>query len=172
MKLLLLGYMGSGKTAVGERLAEVLDIPFYDLALEIEKGGQKSVPEIFSEKGEIYFRKREVEVLQELLKSDERFVLSLGGGTPCYGNVMQIINKRAGVTSIFLKASVETLTHRLFPAKQHRPLIAHLQTEEELNDFIRKHLFERNFYYHQAALTVHADTTVREIISEIVARLF
>ena len=172
MKILLLGYMGSGKSAVGEHLAKVLGVPFYDLDLEIEKETKKAISEIFKDKGEIFFRKTEHEVLLKLLESTDSYVLALGGGTPCYGNIMQLILERKDVASIFLRTSLKELTERLFPERSKRPLIAHIETKELLNDFVRKHIFERNFYYNQAARNVQADATVHEIVSEIVSELF
>lgn len=172
MKILLLGYMGSGKSAVGQRLAKVLTLPFYDLDQEIEKETKKTISEIFQNKGEIFFRKTENEVLLKRLDSTENYILALGGGTPCYGNVMQLIKERKDVTSIFLHTSLQELTERLFPERAKRPLIAHIETKEVLNDFIRKHIFERNFYYNQAHKKVQADAPVDEIVSEIVLKLF
>ena len=172
MKILLLGYMGSGKSAVGQQLAEVLTIPFYDLDQEIEKELKKTVSEIFQKKGELFFRKTENNVLVQLLASKENYVLALGGGTPCYGNVMKLIQEREDVKSIYLHTSLEELTKRLYPERKKRPLIAHLETEEALNDFIRKHIFERNFYYNQADSKVQADAPVNKIVSEIVIQLF
>ncbi len=172
MKILLLGYMGSGKSAVGQRLAEVLQVPFYDLDKEIEIETKKTVSEIFNEKGEIFFRKTENEVLLKLLEARKNYVLALGGGTPCYGNIMQVITEHKEVTSIFLNTSLQELTKRLFPERTKRPLIAHIETEELLNDFIRKHIFERNYYYNQAHNKVKADGPVDTVVSEIVLQLF
>lgn len=164
--------MGSGKSTVGQHLANVLNIPFYDLDQEIEKELKNTIPEIFKDKGEIFFRKTEYEVLVSRLENTNNYVLALGGGTPCYGNVMQLINKRNDVVSIFLHMPVKELTERLFSEKTKRPLIAHLETKEELNDFIRKHIFERNFYYNQADSKVQANATIEKIVSEIVLQLF
>lgn len=172
MKILLLGYMGSGKSSVGQRLAEVLHLPFYDLDQEIESKLGQSISEIFENKGEIYFRKTELQVLNDLLASKNSYVLALGGGTPCYGNSMQFLKERQDVKTIFLNTSLQELTERLFVERQKRPLIAHLETKELLNDFIRKHIFERNFYYNQANIKVKADESVAKIVSEIVLQLF
>ena len=86
MKIILLGYMGSGKTTLGEAIAHLKNIPFIDLDSYIAEGEKLSVQEIFSSKGEIYFRKKEALYLQEVLQKEEDMVLSLGGGTPCFGN--------------------------------------------------------------------------------------
>ena len=91
MKVVLLGYMGSGKSSVGALLASKLEISFFDLDAIIEEEEQLSVNEIFAKKGEIYFRKKEHSVLHSLLEKKESFVLSLGGGTPCYFNNHEVI---------------------------------------------------------------------------------
>ncbi|WP_432411506.1 shikimate kinase [Rasiella sp. SM2506] len=171
MKIVLLGYMGSGKSAVGQRLAEVLNMPFYDLDQEIEKKTKKNISEIFFEKGEIFFRKTEYEVLLDLLEANENYVLALGGGTPCYGNVMQLLKEHKSLTSIYLHTSLQELTDRLFSERKKRPLIAHIDTKELLNDFVRKHIFERSYYYTQAHKKVQADAPVDKIVSEIVLQL-
>jgi shikimate kinase len=88
----LLGYMGSGKSTVGKELARILSVPFVDLDSEIEKSENKSVSQIFDERGAIYFRKKEKLVLEEVLSSEKNTVLSLGGGTPCYFGSMNYLN--------------------------------------------------------------------------------
>jgi shikimate kinase len=166
MKVVLLGYMGCGKSVIGAFLSEKLQLPFYDLDNEIEKLTQNSISELFQSKGEIYFRKREHEVLKTFLDKKEDFVLSLGGGTPCYFNNHELLQQE-NVFSIYLKASAETLVNRLINEKDKRPLL-HNQDEVSLKDFINKHLFDRNFYYHQATKIVAVDNkSVEQILSEI-----
>lgn len=164
--------MGSGKSAVGKRLATVLKIPFLDLDAEIEKDTKQTIAEIFEAKGEIFFRKKEAEILQLLLRQKNSFVLATGGGTPCYGNTMELLKNDPNVLSVYLQSSLETLTNRLSKELATRPLIAHLKTTDALNDFIRKHLFERTFYYEQATIKIDANTSIEEVISQIVMRLF
>lgn len=170
MKIVLLGYMGCGKSVIGAFLAEKLQIPFYDLDQEIEKETQISIAELFQTKGEIYFRKKENETLKNFLDKKESFILSLGGGTPCYYNNHELLLQE-GVFSIYLKASVDTLVSRLIKEKDQRPLL-HNQDEVSLKDFINKHLFDRNFYYHQATKIVTVDDkSVEQIADEIKALL-
>src|SRR5690554_3574200 len=157
MKIILIGYMGSGKTVVGKGLSKELDLPFYDLDQEIVRRQGLDIPSIFKEKGEIGFRKIELQVLGELLQSEESYVLSLGGGTPCYGNSMEMIKQTKDAHTIYLKASLETLLGRLWGEREFRPLIAHLDSQELLEDFLRKHLFERQFYYNQSDLVVEVN---------------
>ena len=173
MKIVLIGYMGSGKTAVGQQLANALSYPFLDLDHVIELNEGKKISEIFSEKGEIYFRKKEIKTLKKTISESDKIILSTGGGTPCYGNVMKYLTHDDEVITIYLKASIEVLTSRLFNDTTHRPLIAHLENEEALNDFIRKHLFERTFYYNQSSLQITVDKkSISEIVEEIVMQLF
>ena len=170
MKIVLLGYMGCGKSVIGDLLAKKMQVSFFDLDEEIEKVTQNSISELFESKGEIYFRKKENEVLKTFLDKKENFVLSLGGGTPCYFNNHELL-QREGVFSIYLKASVDTLVNRLINEKSKRPLL-HNQDEVSLKDFINKHLFDRNFYYHQATKVVNLDNkSVEQIVNEIEALL-
>src|SRR5690606_30477527 len=116
---------------------------------------EKSVPEIFNTRGELFFRKLETEVLKDVIEEPTSLVVSLGGGTPCYGNNLDLIKNAEGGKTIYLKASVEFLTNRLFNEKETRPVISHLTTKELLEDFIRKHLFERSYYYNQADVIIN-----------------
>lgn len=170
MVIVLIGYMGSGKSAVGKVLAEKLSFKFADMDDYIEEKEQKTIPEIFRDRGEIYFRKAESRYVREMLSGARDTVVSLGGGTPCYGDNMDRIKELADRV-FFLKASIGELTARLGREKDHRPLIKHL-SDDELEEFIRKHLFERNFYYLKADRTVNVDgRTIERIAGEIIAAL-
>ena len=172
MKVLLMGYMGSGKTAVGKKLSAKINMPFIDLDQQISLEEQREIPEIFSTSGEIYFRKKETEVLEDLITSDAAMVLGLGGGTPCYGNNLQLLKNQKDVKLIYLKASLKVLTKRLFEERSGRPLIAHLQRPEDLEDFVRKHLFERTYYYNQSDIIVDTDSkNVTEVVEDILKKL-
>lgn len=154
--IILLGYMGCGKSSVGEYLGENHNLSYCDLDNYIEKQKDKTIAEIFKSEGEIYFRKIESQYLKEILKINAVDVLSLGGGTPCYAGNMNVI-KQHKARSFYLKVDLRTLAQRLFLQKEQRPLIAGIETEDTLKDFIRKHLFEREFYYRQADKII--DTT-------------
>lgn len=172
MKIILVGYMGSGKSSIGQQLATRLNYTFKDLDTAIESSEGANVTTIFSEKGEIYFRKKENTVLKELISSSENIVLATGGGTPCYGNVMELLLSEEDCVTVYLKGSVAVLTDRLFLEKEKRPLISHLETKELLNDFIRKHLFERSYYYNQASLKVDIDdASIEGIVETILLKL-
>lgn len=142
--------MGSGKSAIGGRLANLMGLEFIDLDLLIEQQIGKSISEIFDQKGAVYFRKKETEILKQVLNSKNSAVIALGGGTPVYGDNLKWINDSKSCLSVYLKISVKPLVQRLWSERLKRPLIAGLATPEELEEFIRKHLFERAFVYQQA----------------------
>ncbi len=170
MKVVLVGYMGSGKSSVGALLASKLEISFFDLDAVIEDEEQLSINEIFEKKGEIYFRNKEHNVLQNLLKNEEPFVLSLGGGTPCYFNNHEVIAK-SDCVSFYLKGTAEIFSRRLLAEINKRPLLATLEAAE-LPDFINKHLFDRSYYYHQVDHVIAIDTkTVVELTEELLQYL-
>ncbi|WP_445756402.1 shikimate kinase [Polaribacter sp.] len=166
MHIILLGYMASGKSTIGKQLSKKLGIPFLDLDTYIYEKENKSVSEIFSQNGEIYFRKKEHEYLREVLENQQDFILSLGGGTPCYANNIELILNKNSI-SIYLKASIQTLSNRLLKNKNLRPLVAFLE-DDQVPEFIAKHLFERRFFYEQARKVVVIDQkSVSEIVDEI-----
>ena len=166
MKIVLLGYMASGKSTIGREISKKLDMKFIDLDDYISKREKRSISEIFKVEGEIYFRKIESSYLGEILNSKDSFILSLGGGTPCYSNNMELIlNSEA--SSTYIKADIKTLASRLTAEKNKRPLVADLE-DDKLLEFVAKHLFERRFFYEQASITVHTeDKSIEEIITEI-----
>lgn len=165
-KIILLGYMGSGKTIVANEFYKKGYKNVFDLDFIIEKELKMSVNEVFKTKGEVFFRKKEHQILNEFLETHDDFVLSLGGGTPCYANNHLLLTKE-GVESIYLKASVKTLVNRLKKNYEKRPLLQNLE-EDDLNDFIAKHLFDRSYFYYQAKHIISVDKkTVSEIVSEI-----
>jgi shikimate kinase len=169
MKIVLVGYMASGKSSVGKVLAGSFDCNFIDLDEYIETKEGASITEIFTQKGEIYFRIKEIEYLKEILSLEENIILSVGGGTPCYGENMKLINTTA--TAVYLKASIKTLLDRLNKEKKNRPLIADLSLEK-MTEFVGKHLFERAYFYEQAKLIVKIDDkTIEEIVVEIKPQL-
>jgi shikimate kinase len=173
MKIVLIGYMGSGKSTVGIELGAVLGCKFIDLDNYIEFLEDKPISKIFKEKGEIYFRKLENRILKDLMSSENNVIISTGGGTPCYGNTMEFLKRQEETVTIYLKTSLTVLGDRLFTERVNRPLIAHIDDKAILIDFISKHLFERSFYYNQAKLKIDTENAaVGRIIEKIVSSLF
>ena len=169
-KIVLIGYMGVGKTVLGKKISENLKLAYYDLDDFIEKKVNLSVEDIFKSKGEIYFRRLERDCFEELMLKDESFVLSVGGGTPCYYENYKLLQSE-NVISVYLKASITMLVERLKTEKKTRPLVARL-TNEQLLEFVGKHLFERNFYYNKAKYTVEVDgKSISKISEEIISLL-
>jgi len=152
MKIVLVGYMGSGKSTVGVLLAQQLELPFIDLDAFIEAQEGMKISELFERKGVVYFRKLERTALEALKRSSDSFVLATGGGAPCYGDNMTLINEFANGV-VYLKLSIPNLIERLSVEKEKRPLIAHL-SKEQMEEFVRKHLFERSYYYNMAAVVI------------------
>ena len=131
----------------------------------------KTVSEIFTEKGEVYFRKIEHEIFKQQIENSESYILSTGGGTPCYADNHLLFNNE-GVESIYLKASVETLVSRLEINRGKRPIVANL-SDDELAEFIAKHLFDRSFYYNQSKYKVVVDDkSPSDVVTEIQKLLF
>ena len=166
MKIVLLGYMASGKSSIGKRLSKKLSMRFLDLDDYIIEQEKMSISEIFKLKGEVYFRLIEHKYLKEILAKDEKFILALGGGTPCYANNMEEINK-GDTLSIYLQGSTANMIERLIRKKAKRPLIASLG-DDKIPEFVAKHLFERRPFYEQAKTTIKIDDkTKKEVANEL-----
>ena len=171
MIVVLLGYMGSGKSTVGQVLAKDLGFDFLDLDAYIEQKQQTTISELFDSKGELFFRKVEAEAVKQLSKDAKPLVLALGGGTPCYSDTMHFLVNHPNVKAVFLNLSLKNLSERLIHEKAKRPLIANL-ANENIPEFIAKHLFERSYYYNQAEIAIQTDSLdVDEIVDIIKAKL-
>ncbi|UMB61078.1 shikimate kinase [Lutibacter sp. A80] len=168
MKIVLLGYMASGKSAVGKYLATSLKIKFLDLDAYIEDCEKISISTIFKTKGEIYFRKKESEYLQQLLNLNESCIISLGGGTPCYGNNMELIKEKS--KSFYLNASINTIFNRLQGETSQRPLVATIG-KDNLKEYIGKHLFERSLFYNKADEIISVNDKNIDTIAKEIAHL-
>jgi len=155
--------MGSGKSHISKNLNKKINFQLIDLDQKISEEHQQTIPEIFKNKGEIFFRKEEKRILENILNSKENIILSLGGGTPVYYDNMDLINRKS--KSIFLRASVRTLTERVLLQKHSRPLISKLE-DSDIPEFIAKHLFERNPFYSQAHFTIDTDSKEPNQISD------
>lgn len=144
--IILIGYMGSGKTTVGRQLALALGRTFYDLDWYIEMRYHRTVAQLFAEKGEEGFRELERNMLHEAAEFED-IVLSCGGGTPCFFDNMEYMNQQAD--TVYLKASPEVLYAHLQMGKGVRPLLLN-KTPDEVQQFIREQLAYREHFYSQA----------------------
>jgi shikimate kinase len=153
MKIFLIGFMASGKTTVGKELATAMGYDFLDLDEYIEKKHKKTIKQLFELQGEGYFRLIESEALREVAAIDGNFVIASGGGTSCFYNSVDFMNKE-GVT-IYLKMEVAELVARLINSKNDRPLLWG-KNKQELTDYILRVLDERKKYYEKAKITVNA----------------
>ena len=144
--IIIIGYMGAGKTTVGKALAKELGIMFYDLDWYIESRMHKTVKQIFDESGEDGFRQIEHNMLHEVAEF-ENIVLSCGGGTPCFFDNMDYMNQLG--ETVYLMASPETLYSHLKMGKGVRPLLLN-KTPEEVQVFIREQLQKREPVYEKA----------------------
>jgi len=144
--------MGSGKTTTGEILAVKLGYRFVDMDQEIEQEQGVSINEIFASGGEASFRKLEESLLRKIIEQDN-LVVATGGGVPCYGDNMKVINAHG--ISIYLKMKQEELFSRLMLEKNSRPLIKDMD-QTRLSEFIRVKLAEREPFYKLAAIIVDA----------------
>ncbi len=162
MKLFLIGFMGCGKTTIGKMLAAEYGFEFIDLDTAIELLHEKSIAEIFATEGEERFREIEHETLKTMISNDN-FILSTGGGAPCFHDNMSIMNNN-GIT-VYLKLTPQELTDRLYSlpeeSRMKRPLIAG-KSPIELYNFITKTLEKREPIYSLAKVTTHAYTMTPE----------
>ena len=169
-KIVLLGYMGSGKSLIGKLLSESLGIPFRDLDSLIELETNSSIAEYFSSKGEIAFRALEHQVFEKTINNQSSMILALGGGTPCYYDHMETLAKDNSIFSVYLNVALPNLAARLFEEKAKRPLIAQIGTKDQLTEFVGKHLFERNQFYKQADFEILLEHQTPEQIVAMIAQ--
>lgn len=165
MKIILIGYMGAGKSAVGQQLAANLQLLWLDLDQRIESSSGYSITETILNKGELFFRQAERNQLLLTLE-EPQFVMSTGGGTPCYYDNIDLMNKHS--ITVYLEYSVLQLYERLEGQQSDRPLIAHLEGDA-LREYVGKHLFERANYYEKATFTIKCgEKSVDDIAAEII----
>jgi len=164
MRIYLIGFMGSGKTHWGKRLAYRKGLPFYDLDEEIVKAEQQGIPQIFHDKGEEYFREKERDMLEAITDDHDSLILSCGGGTPCFFNNIDFMKQHG--TIIWLNTAVDTLVQRLLKEKNHRPVIKNVP-DAELKLFIIKKLQNRKMYYEQADVMLHEEAITLDSLLKI-----
>lgn len=162
MKIFLIGFMGSGKTHWGRLLSAKLKLSFFDLDSVIVDKEKRSIADLFAEKGEEYFRYQEKETLERIVAEQNGFILSCGGGTPCFFNNIEFMKKNGKV--IWLNTSTDVLKQRLLKERKTRPLIRGVD-DSDLSRYIVKKLSERRMYYQQADVMVNEENiTLDELI--------
>lgn len=157
--LFLIGMMGSGKSTVGARLADALDLPFFDTDALIESAERRSVQQIFEQEGEAYFREKELQLIANW--PHEVGVVACGGGLPCFFNSLELLSAKGMV--IYLEASPAILYKRLKGDRQ-RPKLKDAAAFEQL-------LTERAAFYHKAHLRVAADQSVEQIVADVLTAI-
>ena len=166
MKIFLIGFMGSGKTHWGRLLSAKLGLSFFDLDTIIVEQEKRSVADIFSDKGEEYFRYREKETLERIADEQDGFILSCGGGTACFFNNIEFMKRNGKV--IWLNTSSEVLQQRLLKERKSRPLIKGVD-DGDLSRYILRKLSERRMYYQQADVMVNEESVT---LDELILLLF
>ena len=146
IRIILIGYMGAGKTTIGKTLAKQLGVPFYDLDWYIETRMRKKVKQIFDERGEEGFRIIEKNMLHEAAEF-ENIVLACGGGTPCFFDNMEYMVGQGDV--VYLRGTPEVLFRHLKMGKGVRPLLLG-KNDEELLEYIRENVRKREEFYTKA----------------------
>ncbi len=167
-RIILIGYMGAGKTTIGRKLAKALNLAFYDLDWYIENRFCMKIPQIFQEKGEEGFRDIERRMLHELAEV-ENVVIACGGGTPCFFDNMDYMNQKG--ETVFLNADIDAIKGHLLMGKSVRPLIQG-KSIEELDIYIRESLKERLPFYQKAKHTVNIGLiTTKQQIDDYVMQI-
>ena len=167
MRIFIIGYMGAGKSTVGERLANSLGIPFVDLDDAFESKFRYSIPRFFDHFGEERFREFEHQCLKEIIKEHDKAVISTGGGTACFNDNMSLMNKE-GVT-VYIKMHPKSLAHRLKHARRLRPVVRDIQNAG-MQNFVEEQLAEREGFYEQAKITVKGENLDLEKLTEEINR--
>lgn len=165
MKLYLIGLLGSGKSVLGKKISQLTQLPFIDLDDMIEMQEGMKVSEIFSTKGQEYFRTIEAAALRKQSEAKE-FVMATGGGTPCFHKSMTFINQTG--TSVFLNTPVEEIVKRLEGAQRKlRPLLENVP-DDEIQQTLEKMLQIRLSFYEQAHVTVNGATATAQDVLQLV----
>jgi shikimate kinase len=167
-RIILIGYMGAGKTTVGKALAHELGLPFYDLDWYIESRRRKTVAQIFAEQGEEGFRKIEYNMLHEVAEFED-VIISCGGGTPCFFDNIDYLNGQGQV--VYLRCTPDVLCKHLAMSHNERPLLKG-KAPEQLTDFITEQLSLREPFYQRARY--HFDVSLldrSEKITSTIAQL-
>lgn len=161
--IILIGYMGSGKSTLGKKVARKLNYEFLDTDSVIEEQAGMTIADIFDQFSEPHFRTLEHALLLSL-KDRDKIVIATGGGMPCFKGNMDLLNELG--KTFYLNRSVDELVHRLTNAKRVRPLIAG-KSAEELSSFVAQNLAVRNPFYKKAKFILERDQQTAEFIETV-----
>lgn len=165
MRMYLVGFMGSGKSSIGKRVAKLLNWEFVDLDEQIQQAAGKTIAEIFANEGEDAFRRLEQKVLHHSFNLDHALIAT-GGGTPCFYDNIDAIRKHG--MSIYLRCSVDYLSKKLMSSKRERPLVKS-KSAKALKAFITEKLSDRDAYYLQAQHVISWESYTKEQAAKIIA---
>ena len=163
MRIFLVGYMGSGKTRTGKKLAALTGYSFTDIDEMIEERYRISISDFFEKYGEESFRKIERAILIETLDIPD-LIIATGGGTPCFFDNMELI-RNSGI-SFYLRMDPLTLVKRLSMIRKKRPLLKE-KSDSELETFVSKQLEAREAFYNRAHHIVTQESGAVEAIMKI-----
>lgn len=147
----LIGQMGVGKSFLGNQLAQYYNLPFLDLDDEIEAHFNQTISEVFTTKGEFYFRKAEAKLLKLVAHNPVTKIISVGGGAPCFYNNMAEMNYWG--TTVWLQQNPFVLAQNLAKEKEHRPLLNHI-SNQQLPQFLQQQLQQRISFYNLAKVKI------------------
>lgn len=165
MKIFLIGYMGSGKSSTGRKLARKLGYRFIDMDLEFERVYSVKLGDYINTHGETAFRARERDLLEILAHDPGEAIIATGGGTPCFFDNMGLINKSG--LSVYLEMHPRSLAQRLEASLNERPLLKGLKDEDLLGK-IEKHLEERRPFYNKANIKIKGESLdMEELVRKI-----
>ena len=168
MRIFIIGYMGAGKSTIGKRLANKLDVTFVDLDDAFEAKYRYSIPRFFDQFGEEKFREFENECLREIITDHEKAVISTGGGTACFNDNISLMNAEG--TTVYIKMHPKSLADRLNRARRLRPVVSNI-LNDDMQEFVEKQLLERSPYYEQAMITIKGESLdIEELLGKLETR--
>lgn len=171
MRVFLIGFMASGKSSIGKKLAAKINKPFVDLDNYIEEKFNSTIPFLMNKRGEDEFRRIENQALHEVIKKNKYIVVSTGGGTPCFYDNMEVMNN-SGIT-VYLEVDLSTLVSRLMLSKKDRPLILG-KSKEDLTVYVKDLMDMRKIHYKQAHYKVNGKnlnvSSLADIITEEITK--
>ncbi len=161
MRLFIIGYKSSGKTTMGKKLANRLNMEFVDLDEVIEERENKTIPELYKEVGDEEFRTLEWKALKQVVEKDN-IIVSTGGGAPCHCDNMNLMEKFGEV--LYIHLDNDTLVNRLKAATKDRPIVYN-KSEEELKNYVKDQRYRCEHHYTRAKYTVEGkDLTVEKML--------